>query len=491
MANALASLGVERPSHIQAAALRALPRGGGGAQPARAAAPPAAVSHPPPVLIADHAGSGKTLAYLVPLVQAIADAEAGGGRPSAGPRPPAALCLVPTSELAAQVLATARALSRGGMPFRSVGLTGGRPWRTQRDALREGCDLVVATPGRAAAALADGALDVGGLVSLVLDEADVLLAGARSGGAAALADPRHASGEEEVDGDGEGERGVPGPARPPAAFVEQVRPILQAAGRRPGARPRLVLVTATVPEPVYDAWALNFPGLTPVLGPGLHRPAPGVTQRLVDCSGDDRAGGAAAAADPDAAFERKATALIRLLQEDAAEAAAAAQAGRGSGPRGAPPSSSSTPGHAVVFVHTVEAARRVENLLARRMGGTVTPLAYHAAITPQARTAALAALAAPPAPPSATGAPPPRLILISTDRASRGIDTAHASHVILFSWPRDPSEYIRRAGRVCRGAGGGGSVSLFAVGGEVPLARDIIERGSSGLPIHRVPRADV
>lgn len=439
---------------------------------------------PPPVLLADHAGSGKTLAYLVPAIQAIADAEAAGARPSSGPRPPSALCLVPTAELAAQVLATARGLARGGGPaFRSVGLTGGRPWRTQRDALAAGCDLVVATPGRAAAALADGALDVRALHTLVLDEADVLLAAERTDGGGAMSGPED---DEELS-----------PGGPPAGFVEQVRPILHAAGPRgrgPGSLPppRLVLVTATVPEPTYRDWAASFPGLTPVLGPGLHRTAPGVTQRLIDCSfgvdGDGEDDGESGRADPDAAFQRKADALVRLLRDDAARAG-------GPGPAGA----AATPGHAIVFVHTVAAARRVENLLARRLGGLVTPLAYHAAVSPDARAAHLGAIARPPPPlppatPTPAGSLPSehrRLVLIATDRASRGIDTAHADHVVLFDFPRDPSEYVRRAGRVARGAGGGGVVSLLATGRAVRIARDLVERGAKGLPVHRVPGADV
>lgn len=74
-------------------------------------------------------------------------------------------------------------------------------------------------------------------------------------------------------------------------------------------------------------------------------------------------------------------------------------------------------------------------------------------------------------------------------RASRGIDFAGVDHVVLFDFPRDPSEYVRRVGRTARGAGGAGKAFVFAVGKQVSLARRIIERNQKGHPLHDVPSA--
>ena len=52
-------------------------------------------------------------------------------------------------------------------------------------------------------------------------------------------------------------------------------------------------------------------------------------------------------------------------------------------------------------------------------------------------------------------------------RASRGIDSAYVEHVILFDFPRDPSEYVRRVGRTARGATGQGTVSIIVMGRQV------------------------
>lgn len=74
-------------------------------------------------------------------------------------------------------------------------------------------------------------------------------------------------------------------------------------------------------------------------------------------------------------------------------------------------------------------------------------------------------------------------------RASRGIDFAKVDHVVLFDFPRDPSEYVRRVGRTARGAGGKGKAFAFVVGKQVSLARRIIERNKKGHPLHNVPSA--
>jgi ATP-dependent RNA helicase DDX18/HAS1 len=74
-------------------------------------------------------------------------------------------------------------------------------------------------------------------------------------------------------------------------------------------------------------------------------------------------------------------------------------------------------------------------------------------------------------------------------RASRGIDFSGVDHVVLFDFPRDPSEYVRRVGRTARGARGKGKAFIFVVGKQVGLARRIIERNEKGHPVHDVPNA--
>ena len=79
------------------------------------------------------------------------------------------------------------------------------------------------------------------------------------------------------------------------------------------------------------------------------------------------------------------------------------------------------------------------------------------------------------------------LVMVCTDRTSRGIDSMFCEHVVLFDFPRDPSEYVRRVGRTARGAGGKGVVSLLVLGKQVPLAQEILSRSDKGVPVHRIP----
>ncbi|KAJ8899085.1 hypothetical protein K2173_010238 [Erythroxylum novogranatense] len=72
-------------------------------------------------------------------------------------------------------------------------------------------------------------------------------------------------------------------------------------------------------------------------------------------------------------------------------------------------------------------------------------------------------------------------------RTSRGIDFAGVDHVVLFDFPRDPSEYVRRVGSTARVAGGNGKAFIFVVGKQVFLARKIVERNQKGHPLHDVP----
>lgn len=110
-------------------------------------------------------GTGKTLAFGVPLLQRLA-APAG--------RQPRALVIVPTRELAVQVTAD---LARFGADraMRVQSVYGGRAYEPQIAALRDGVDVVVSTPGRLLDLVGQRHLDLGSVSTLVLDEADRML----------------------------------------------------------------------------------------------------------------------------------------------------------------------------------------------------------------------------------------------------------------------------------------------------------------------------
>jgi ATP-dependent RNA helicase RhlE len=125
------------------------------------------------VLATAPTGSGKTAAFLLPLLQTLlTDPAALAQRP----RRLHALILVPTRELAAQIGEVLQALTRSATPaLKTVVAVGGLSINPQMMALRGGAQFVVATPGRLLDLVDQGALQLGDLPVLVLDEADRLL----------------------------------------------------------------------------------------------------------------------------------------------------------------------------------------------------------------------------------------------------------------------------------------------------------------------------
>lgn len=75
------------------------------------------------------------------------------------------------------------------------------------------------------------------------------------------------------------------------------------------------------------------------------------------------------------------------------------------------------------------------------------------------------------------------MVLVSTDRSARGVDfggvQGPVDHVVLFDWPRDPNEFLRRVGRTAR-AGATGRVSALVVGRQVELAQAAVEAARGG-----------
>ncbi|MBA0556044.1 hypothetical protein Golob_026181 [Gossypium lobatum] len=150
-----------RPSHIQAKAFGPVIEGQS-------------------CIIADQSGSGKTLAYLAPLVQRLREEELQGvSKSSSGS--PRAVIIVPTAELASQessqwrcsgcllqvkllqVLNSCRSLSKFGVPFRSMVVTGGFRQKTQLENLEQSVDVLIATPGRFMFLIKEGFLQLANL----------------------------------------------------------------------------------------------------------------------------------------------------------------------------------------------------------------------------------------------------------------------------------------------------------------------------------------
>ena len=116
-------------------------------------------------------GTGKTLAFALPMMQRVQDSRAG---PKERGRKTAILVLAPTRELARQVAETFEMLARPDGLSVSV-FHGGTPYGPQQRALRDGLDVIVGTPGRIIDHLQNGDLDLSEVQHVVLDEADEML----------------------------------------------------------------------------------------------------------------------------------------------------------------------------------------------------------------------------------------------------------------------------------------------------------------------------
>jgi ATP-dependent RNA helicase RhlE len=146
---ALAEQGYANPTPIQAAAIPVVLEGGD-------------------LLAAAQTGTGKTAAFALPLLQKLSTA----GQTMT--RRPRALVLTPTRELAAQVHDNLRDYGKH-LRISATTIFGGVGMGPQINALRRGVDVVIATPGRLIDHMQQRTLDLSGVETLILDEADRML----------------------------------------------------------------------------------------------------------------------------------------------------------------------------------------------------------------------------------------------------------------------------------------------------------------------------
>ncbi|WP_349743837.1 DEAD/DEAH box helicase [Roseateles cavernae] len=150
---AIADAGYTSPTPIQAQAIPAVLQGGD-------------------LLAGAQTGTGKTAGFTLPLLHRLST-----GAPATNKRgKPAirALVLTPTRELAAQVEESVQTYGKY-LPLKSMVMFGGVGMQPQINRLRDGVDILVATPGRLLDHAQQGTLDLSQVQILVLDEADRML----------------------------------------------------------------------------------------------------------------------------------------------------------------------------------------------------------------------------------------------------------------------------------------------------------------------------
>lgn len=361
-------------------------------------------------IIADQTGSGKTLAYLMPLLQRALQSMARDKKRRTGA--PRILVLAPTAELADQIRAVCNKLS-AQVPFKTMVISASGSYSTSiRDQIR----LLQRQP-------VDVLISTPGRIATIL----------RSRNSGLDLTQLQAIVLDEVD-----------VLMIDETFGPQLRTVGVAA---PVEQTQFVFVTATLPDSVVETVEKEFPGVVQIRGPGLHRVAPTVKENLVDVSVPPRYN-----RDAKFCFDVKAKQLLKALRQNRCR-------------------------RTLIFCNTVESCRSVENLLKRkdRKGQIFQVGAYHNAMSAESRNENLQVFAHGKGRGKDDGVEDSDHVLVCTDRAARGVDfdAAPVDHVVLFDFPKDPAEYVRRVGRTAR-AGRNGASTVFAYGWQLPIAREIM-----------------
>jgi ATP-dependent RNA helicase RhlE len=144
--NAIEDLGFEQPTPIQSETFSVIASG-------------------KDVVGVAQTGTGKTLAYMLPILQDLKYSEQ---------LHPRILVLVPTRELVMQVVENIESFTKY-MTVRIIGVFGGKNINTQRIAVAQGADIIVATPGRLYDLTVSKDLQLKNVKKLVIDEVDVML----------------------------------------------------------------------------------------------------------------------------------------------------------------------------------------------------------------------------------------------------------------------------------------------------------------------------
>jgi ATP-dependent RNA helicase DDX18/HAS1 len=227
---------------------------------------------------------------------------------------------------------------------------------------------------------------------------------------------------------------------------------------------QFLFVTATLPDVVTKQILLEFPEARELTGPGLHRISPSVEEELIDCSIPESQRLLSKSrrditANQDKIFENKRRALLKALDENPV-------------PR------------TLIFCNSIQQCRNVENALTRidKTGRLRQVLAYHGAIDGRIRDDNVKNFGKP-----LLQKP---VVLVSTDRASRGMDFSRSpvDHCILFDFPQEPSEYVRRVGRTGR-AGRPGKATVLVYGRQVGVAKRVLLASIEGKridPVHEL-----
>lgn len=396
---ALAELGIARPTEIQRSAIPELLKGRD-------------------ALLSASTGTGKTLAYLLPVAHRIKEDEAQKAIITREGRP-RALIVVPTRELALQVGSVAKRLCHTAK-FSCAVLVGGRKEGWQKETLAKRNDMLVATVGRLQKALDNDWLSLADVRFVVIDEADTMLSD--------ISFRRRAENSSQTQPSKSGAfasevlsvlrpvlRSIKEANEATAALAEvtgDARRLALKGGGEDLQRVQVVLAGATIPENAVEAVRRIFPNAQPVTSSCAHRVPTRLQQSFVRIDGD-----------PNSKHDALLRAITDLLNADSSA-------------------------RVLVFCNTIGSARSTGHFLGEQGGYSVASL--HGGIPPKLRQSEYELFLSGKC-----------NVLVCTDAAARGLDFPNAQiSVVLFDFPLNSVEYLHRAGRAARAGRDGKVISL-------------------------------
>ncbi|CAG8486098.1 10463_t:CDS:1 [Paraglomus occultum] len=284
-------------------------------------------------------------------------------------RSPRAIVLLPSRELVNQIHSVAKQLSHIAK-YRAVAITSHMPrWTVVRN-LETPVDLVVATPAGILQYSKENVLSFVDAKYLVIDEADTMF--------------------------GHG-------------FEDEVREIVKNLKESAASQNRsyqVIIVSATLPKTVNEMLNTEFPWLTKITTPSLHKVLPTLTQTFIDMKSYNF---------------NKHNAILEVLKQNHTD-------------------------RTMIFCNTRPSARGVEAFLTSKR---IPVIGLYGDVAN--REAKLNIF---------KDNPEEAKVLVCTDIASRGVDTTFVDHVILMDFPTTVVDYLHRVGRTAR-AGRVGKVTCF------------------------------
>lgn len=218
---------------------------------------------------------------------------------------------------------------------------------------------------------------------------------------------------------------------------------------------QFVFVTATLPTALSTYFRKNFPDLQKIATKGLHAAPRGLKQSFVRIKGNTT----------------KEAMLLDIIRRSFISAAYN-------------PDAAHTGAHRkiLVFCNTRASVEKIASLLAKRAGVPCASLL--AGDDRRARREAVAAFVGADDTAAATTS---SSILVSTDLASRGLDTVHVDHVINYDFPTTAIDYIHRVGRTARNGHTGEATSIMGSAKRNAALFDAIERAAA----KRIPLSQI